>query len=177
MNWTPQKIKQLNFIASGLSVIILLIVIFMRKIHWETSIDFSFLPIFHSSLNAICAGILVAAYIKIKQGNIETHKRLMTTALIFSGLFLISYVLYHITSPEIKYCGEGVMRLIYFILLISHVILSAVAFPFILFAYIRGLTNQIQRHKKLTRIIFPIWLYICISGPICFILLYPCRMN
>jgi len=176
MNWTTQEIKRLNIIASVFSVVILLVVVFMRKIHIETSIDFSFLPIFHSSLNALAGIVLVFAYLQIKKGQIQNHKRLMTTALIMSGVFLVSYVLYHITTPEIRYCGVGTIRYVYFLLLISHVVLSGISFPFILFTYIRGLTDQRQRHKKLAKIIFPIWLYICISGPICFLMLYPCKL-
>lgn len=175
MIWTPQKIKRLNIIASIFSGIILLVVVFMRKIHIDTSIDFSFLPIFHSSLNAMAGIVLILAYIQIKKGQIEKHKQLMSSALIMSGVFLISYVLYHITTPEVRYCGIGLIRYIYFFILITHVVLSGISFPFILFTYIRGLTDQRARHKKLAKIVFPIWLYICFSGPICFLMLYPCK--
>ncbi len=175
MNWTPQQIKQLNVVATVLSVVILLVVVFMRKIQIETSIDFSFLPVFHSSLNALAGIVLILAYFQIKKGQIQNHKRLMTAALIMSGVFLISYVIYHITTPEIRYCGVGSIRILYFILLISHVVLSGISFPFILFTYIRGLTDQRQRHKKLAKLVYPVWLYICFSGPICYIMLYPCK--
>lgn len=175
MIWTPQKIKRLNIIASIFSGIILLVVVFMRKIHIDTSIDFSFLPIFHSSLNAMAGIVLILAYIQIKKGQIEKHKQLMSSALIMSGVFLISYVLYHITTSEVRYCGIGLIRYIYFFILITHVVLSGISFPFILFTYIRGLTDQRARHKKLAKIVFPIWLYICFSGPICFLMLYPCK--
>lgn len=174
MSWTQQEIKRLNIAASFFSALILLVVVFMRKIHIETNIDFSFLPIFHSSLNAVAGIVLIFAYIQIRKGNIQNHKRLMSTALIMSGVFLISYVLYHITTPELRYCGEGPIRAVYFLLLISHVVLSGISFPFILFTFIRGLTDQRVRHKKLAKIVFPVWLYICISGPICFLMLYPC---
>lgn len=174
MNWTPQKIKRLNIVASIFSGLILLVVVFMRKIHIKTSIDFSFLPVFHSSLNALAGIVLILAYIQIKKGQVQNHKRFMTTALIMSGVFLVSYVLYHITTPEVRYCGEGLIRYVYFFILITHVILSGISFPFILFTYIRGLTDQRAKHKKFAKIIFPIWLYICFSGPICFLMLFPC---
>lgn len=175
MIWTPKKIKQLNIVASIFSALILLVVVFMRKIHIETNIDFSILPVFHSSLNALAGIVLILAYIQIKKGQIEKHKRLMSTALIMSGVFLVSYVVYHITTPEVRYCGVGLNRYIYFFILITHVILSGISFPFILFTYIRGLTDQRTRHKKLAKIVYPIWLYICFSGPICFLMLYPCK--
>ncbi|MDQ3140904.1 MAG: DUF420 domain-containing protein [Bacteroidota bacterium] len=146
----------------------------MRKIHIDSSIDFSFLPAVYSSLNAFCAVILIIAYIHIRKGKIDTHRRLMKTAVIISSLFLFGYVLYHTTTPETLFCKQGPIRTIYFILLISHVILAAVSFPFVVFTFIRGLTGQVARHKKLARWVFPIWLYVCISGPLCYVLLYPC---
>jgi putative membrane protein len=174
MPWTQKSSKWLNVTATFLSAVILLFVIFMRKIHLNSSIDFTCLPMVYSSLNFICAFVLTAAFIQIKKGHIQNHKRLMTTAILISFVFLICYVTYHITSPEVKFCGTGAIRVAYFILLISHITLSGICFPFILFAYIRGLTQQVERHKKLAKIIFPLWLYICVSGPLCYILLYPC---
>ena len=174
MHWSESAIKKLNIFATIFSVLILLVVVFMRKIHVESTIAFSFLQKFHSSLNALCAVVLIAAFVQIKKRNIQNHKRLMTLAISISFLFLISYVIYHITSVEVKYCKEGWIRFIYFSLLISHVVLSGISFPFIVFTYVRGLTEQFERHKKLAKIIFPIWLYICISGPLCYLLLVPC---
>lgn len=174
MIWNAKSIRLLNITATIASVLILLVVIFMRKIHIDSEIDFRFLPKVYSTLNAICACVLIAAYLQIKKGNIINHKRLMTTAIMISFVFLICYVIYHVTTEEIRYCKEGGIRIVYFTLLISHVVLSGVSFPFVLFTYIRGLTDQVQRHKKLAKIIFPIWLYICISGPLCYVLLYPC---
>lgn len=174
MVWTEKSIRILNRIALFLSVVILLVVVFMRKIHFDTSIDFTFLPKIYSTLNLLCAIVLIAAFIQIKKKNIDNHKRLMTAAMIISFIFLICYVLYHVTSDEVKFCKTGAVRIVYFALLISHIILSGISFPFILFTYVQGLTNQREKHRKLAKIIFPIWLYICISGPLCYIMLYPC---
>ncbi len=174
MPWSDKSIKRINNTATGLSIIILLFVVFMRKIHLDLSMDFSFLPKVYSTLNTICAIVLISAYIQIRKGNIQNHKKLMTTAIIISFVFLLCYVLYHITSEEVKFCGTGAIRIFYFVLLISHIVLSGISFPFILFTYIRGLTDQVQRHKRMAKIIFPIWLYICMSGPLCYILIYPC---
>lgn len=174
MNWNDQSIKKLNLTGTILSVLILLVVVFMRKIHIETSIDFRFLPKVYTVLNAICAFVLIAAFVQIKRKNIINHKRLMTMAMIISTIFLICYVIYHITCPEVLYCKQGAIRTIYFVLLISHIVLAGFSFPFILFTYIRGLTMQVEKHKRLAKIIFPVWLYICISGPICYLMLLPC---
>lgn len=174
MSWSASSIKRLNVFAYLVSAIVLLVVASMRQIKIESSIDFSFLPAFHSSLNAFCGVLLLIAYFYIRRKNIQAHKRFMTAAIFCSLIFLISYVLYHITTPEVRYCKFGGIRTIYFVLLISHVVLSAFAFPFILFTYIRGLTNQHPSHEKMARWVFPIWLYICFSGPVCYLMLRPC---
>lgn len=176
MSWSDADIKKLNATAWILSTLILLVVVFMRKIHFDVDFDFSFLPAFHSTVNALCGIVLIMAYIQIRRKNIVAHKRWMSLAMIMSALFLISYVVYHTTTPEQKFCKEGMIRIVYFIFLISHVVLAAFSFPAILFAYIRGLTRQHPAHEKLARWVFPIWLYICISGPVCYLMLRPCMI-
>ncbi|MBK7231314.1 MAG: DUF420 domain-containing protein [Saprospiraceae bacterium] len=168
------NLKTWNRIATILSMVVLLVVVFMRKIHIDSSIDFSFLPPFYSMLNAIAAICLISAYIHIKNKRIEAHKRMIIWALGISFFFLICYVVYHITTPETSFCKEGFIRSIYFFLLITHIILAAVSFPFILFTFIRGYSMQVERHKKMARWVFPIWLYVCITGPICYLMLKPC---
>ncbi len=177
MSFSQSSISRMNRIATVISVVVLLVVVLMRKIKIDTSIDFSFLPPFYSLLNAIAAVILIIAYIQIKNKNIIGHKRSMIAALSISLLFLLCYVVYHVTTPETKYCGEGLSRTIYFVLLISHIVLAAVSFPFILFTFIRGYTMQTESHKKLAKYVFPVWLYVCITGPLCYLMLMPCYAN
>jgi len=117
---------------------------------------------------------LIIAYWHIKNRRIVQHQKIMTSAMLTSFIFLLCYVLYHITTPETMYCKEGVIRYVYFFLLISHVILAAISFPFVLFTFVRGYTRQDEAHKKMARWIFPIWLYVCITGPLCYLMLYPC---
>jgi len=166
--------KKMNRVAWVVTVVIIGIVTMMRRIHIDTSIDFSFLPAFHSSLNAITAVILVIAFVKIKQGNVHVHRKMMTAAIITSCLFLLSYVTYHITNPETVYCGTGVIRTLYLIILITHVILAGVIVPFILFTFIRAYTHQIEKHRRMARWVFPIWLYVAVSGPVVYLMLLPC---
>jgi putative membrane protein len=166
--------KRLNRIAWGITIVILAAVGMMRRIHLDTSIDFSFLPAFHSSLNAITALVLIAAFLQIKRGNVSGHRKLMVTAIISSCLFLLSYLTYHITTPETVYCGVGAVRMVYLFILITHVILAAVIVPFILFTFIRAYTGQIDRHRRLARWVFPIWLYVAVSGPVVYLMLLSC---
>jgi putative membrane protein len=93
--------------------------------------------------------------------------------MVCSALFLISYVLYHFTTPETRYGGQGTMRAIYFFFLITHVVLAAVTLPFILLTFTRAYTNQFERHKKMARWVFPLWLYVAVTGPICYLMLRP----
>lgn len=166
--------KKLNKLSWIVSIAVFLLVVMMRRIKIDTDIDFSFLPPFYSLLNAITALFLIVALVYIKKGMANQHRKMMTMALATSVLFLLCYVVYHITTPETLYCQEGPIRYVYFTLLISHIILAAVILPFILFTYIRAFTNQFQKHKAMARWVFPLWLYVALTGPIIYLMLRPC---
>jgi putative membrane protein len=171
--------KRLNVLTWVITIVVLLLVGVMRRPEVKEiaqsiiPFDTSFLPGIHASLNALVAVILILALIAIKQKKILLHKRLMIAALICSFLFLLSYVIYHLTNEETRFGGEGSIRYVYFFLLITHVILAAVTLPFILFTFIRGITRQDERHRKMARWIYPLWLYVAISGPLCYLMLKP----
>lgn len=165
---------KLNKWAWVVTIIVLFLVGLMRKTKIDLGVDFSFLPPIHASLNAICAVTLLAAFYYIRNGNIQLHRKFIYISMLLSALFLISYVLYHFTTPETLYCKEGAMRTIYFTLLISHIVTAGFILPFILFTFIRAYTGQYERHKKMARIVFPIWVYVAISGPLCYLMLQPC---
>lgn len=165
--------KRLNTLAYLVSAVVLLLVGAMRRYKIDLGIDFSFLPPIHASLNALAAVILVFALYFIKNKQVENHRRAIYAAMACSALFLISYVLYHFTTPETRYGGQGVMRTVYFFLLITHVVLAAVILPFILLTFTRAYTNQFERHKKMARWVFPLWLYVAVTGPLCYLMLRP----
>ena len=167
--------KKLNIYATIVSAVVLLLVATMRQIpRLDLGIDFSFLPAVYSFTNLLAAVFLVLALNFIRQKKVEQHRKMIYVALSMSTLFLLMYVLYHITTPEIKYCGEGIIRTVYFLLLVTHVVLAAVSFPFILFTFIRGYTMQVEKHKKMARWVYWVWLYVSISGPIVYLMLKPC---
>ncbi|HPG05489.1 MAG: DUF420 domain-containing protein [Saprospiraceae bacterium] len=166
--------RKLNVIAYIVSFVVLLLVALMRQFKFETEVDFSILPPFHATLNALTAVILVLAYIAVKRKKISLHRKLMITALITSLIFLISYVLYHITTEETRFCQPGAIRYVYFFLLMTHILLAAVSFPLVLFTFIRGYTGQIVQHRKMARWVYPLWLYVAITGPVCYLMLMPC---
>lgn len=167
--------KTLRVWAWVITVAVLFLVGLMRqvKIPLPEGVSFSFLPPIHASLNALTAVVLIFAFRFIKQKKVEQHRKAIYLAFALSVGFLLSYVLYHFTTPETLYGGEGFMRTVYFILLISHIVLAAGIFPFILFTFIRAYTNQIDQHKKMARWVFPFWLYVAITGPICYLMLLP----
>jgi putative membrane protein len=165
--------KKLNRVAWVVTAAVLSLVVMMRRIHLETAIDFTFLPALYSTLNALTAVVLIAGLYFIRQKQFEKHRFAMTFAMASSLLFLLGYVLYHITTPETKFGGEGSIRYVYFFLLITHVVLAAVIFPFILFTFIRAFTNQFDRHRKMAKWVYWIWLYVALTGPVLYFMIKP----
>lgn len=166
--------KKLTPYAYILSAIILLVVFGMRSFKIPVEEPLSFLPPFHSAVNALTGVVLIIALYFVKNKNIKAHRNMIMLGMGLSLIFLLSYVAYHLTSEETKYCGEGMIRTVYFLLLITHILSAAIIFPFILFTFIRGFTYQVEKHKRMARWVFPIWLYVCITGPICYLMLAPC---
>ena len=167
--------KRLKAIAWIVSAVVLLLVGAMRqvKIPMPEGVEFSYLPPLHAILNTLVAVFLITAVITVKRGSIIWHQRMIYAAMICSILFLLSYVVYHFTTEETKFGGEGAIRVVYFILLISHIVLAALSLPFILLAWIYGFTNQFQKHRQLVKFVFPVWLYVAVTGPICYLMLRP----
>ncbi|MBK9742155.1 MAG: DUF420 domain-containing protein [Saprospiraceae bacterium] len=171
-----KKAAVLNKISVVFTIVVLILVGLMRQYKFDVGIDFSFLPAVSSMLNSIVAVCLVMALIFIKRKQVEKHKKAIYAAMIFSALFFVCYILYHFTTVETRFCKEGAIRTIYYVLLFSHIILAGISLPFILFTFVRGFTYQVDRHRKMARWVFPIWLYVAISGPLVYILLKPCYL-
>ena len=168
--------KKLNRIAIVISIIVIGLAGAMRvpSLKIPTDIDFSFLPPIHAAMNMLTTLCLLLALYFIKNKNINAHRKAIYAALFFSMLFLLSYVTYHFTTSETLYCKEGPIRILYFFFLISHIVAAGGVFPFILFTFIRGYTGQVQRHRKMAKWVYPIWLYVAITGPIVYFMLKPC---
>ncbi|MCK0122935.1 DUF420 domain-containing protein [Gelidibacter sp. F2691] len=169
--------KKYNKWIIVLSIVIPLVVaglfgVNLRDMGYDVA-PLTFLPPIYASINALTAVLLVVGFLAIKNKKIALHKKLMSTAIGCSVLFLVMYVAYHMTSNSTSYGGMGAMRTIYFFILISHIILSVVIIPFVLITYVRAITNNIERHKKIARITFPLWLYVAVSGVIVYIMISP----
>ncbi len=167
--------KKLGVVAWILSAVVLLLVVCMQKIRLPLPDGWSTmgLPAFHASVNALVGAFLVVSLVAIKMGKVRLHRSTMVLAMVFSVVFLMSYVAYHMTNDPTRYGGEGIMRTVYFFLLITHIILAAVSLPFILFTFIAAWTNRFQAHKRLARWVYPMWLYVALSGPVCYLMLKP----
>jgi putative membrane protein len=135
--------------------------------------DFSFLPPIYATINGLTAVGLVGAVIAIKNGRRKLHENLIKGCMGLSALFLIMYIAYHITSESTPFGGQGTIRYVYYFILISHILLSIVVIPFVLFTFVRALSGNFERHKKLAKYTFPLWLYVAVSGVLVYLMISP----
>jgi putative membrane protein len=134
-------------------------------------VDLRFLPAVNAGFNSLSAALLTAGFVFIKQGKPHLHKYAMVGAFAASALFLVSYVTYHYVHGDTKFIGEGVIRPVYFAILVSHILLSVVVVPGALFAFWFAGTKRFVQHKKVTRVLFPVWLYVSVTGVVIFFML------
>ena len=130
------------------------------------------LPTLNASLNALASVFLVAGYVMIRSRRIDAHRRCMLSALGTSALFLISYVIYHANAGSVPFTGTGAVRVVYFAVLIPHIILAAAILPLALITTARGLRGDYTRHVRIARWTLPIWLYVSVTGVIVYLMLY-----
>jgi putative membrane protein len=174
----------------GVSIIIPIAVALLLFLPYKINLPVSivaFLPGFNAGINSLTALLLLSALWAIKQKNIELHKNLMLSAFILGAIFLLSYVTYH-SSTESTIFGDinhngvleadekaelGISRVVYLFVLLSHILLAIIVLPFVLFALFNALTDRIERHKKIVKFAFPIWLYVSVSGVIVFLMIRP----
>lgn len=133
----------------------------------------SFLPPIYAAINGLTAVVLVAGVLAIKYGKRKLHQRFMTTAIALSLAFLVMYIAYHMTTDSTKFGGEGIIKYVYFFILITHIILSIIVIPLVLVTYVRALAQVFDKHKKIAKITFPIWLYVAVTGVVVFLMISP----
>lgn len=145
------------------------------------------LPAFNAVINSMTAILLIAALFAIKAKNVSLHRTFTTSAFVLGTLFLVSYIIYHASSTSTVY-GDinhdgflsdaetaeiGSMRAVYLVTLLSHIALSIVVVPFVLLAFYYSLSNQVQKHRKIVKFTFPVWLYVSVSGVVVYLLISP----
>ncbi|OYZ01898.1 MAG: hypothetical protein B7Y37_04695 [Sphingobacteriia bacterium 28-36-52] len=178
-----------NWLIGIFSIVVFIVVVVLGKFKLDVELGFDvhIFATINAFVNASIALVLVAALVAVKKKNYELHKKFMITALIFSILFLLSYIAHHLLAGEAKYgdsnhdgmvdeaekLAAGAMRIVYLVILITHIILAAIILPFILFTAYRGLTSEFPAHKKLARITWPLWFYVAVTGPIVYFMISP----
>ncbi|AUP78881.1 DUF420 domain-containing protein [Flavivirga eckloniae] len=165
--------KKYNKLIVALSILIPVVVAVLFGIKIPNVEPLTFLPPIYATVNGITALVLVLAVFQIKKGNRTTHEKLMKLAIMLSVSFLAMYVAYHMTSDSTKYGGEGAIKYVYYFILLTHILLSIVVIPFVLITYVRGITNNIEKHKKIAKITYPLWLYVAVTGVVVYIMISP----
>jgi len=178
MSINPVKANDTKYLVliAVLSVavpLLVTLVLFVPQTGKLGDVDVTFLPKLHALLNSFTAVALVVGYRFIKKGNIRFHRFSMTTAFVLSAFFLISYVTYHYQAAPTSYGGVGIMRTIYYFVLISHIILAALIVPFVLLSVYFAISKQFVRHKRISRWTFPLWLYVAVTGVLVYFMISP----
>ena len=167
------KEKKVNRGIMIISILIPLVVAILFGVRLPNVEPLSFLPPIYASINGLTALLLIAAVWAIKNGKRQLHQNLMTSCIALSLVFLAMYVAYHMTSDSTSFGGEGIIRYVYYFILISHVLLSIAIIPLVLHTYARAYLKKFERHKKLARITFPIWLYVAVTGVVVYLMISP----
>ncbi|RAU83524.1 DUF420 domain-containing protein [Pontibacter arcticus] len=172
---TNKNDRQFLTIIAVLSVAIPVVVavLFLMPKSGESKVDVSFLPPFYAFLNFLTSIALVIGYYQIKKNNTKAHRAAMLTAFGLSSVFLVSYVIYHFFGVRTIYGGDGLLKYIYYFILITHIILAVVIVPLVLLSVYFGITNQLAKHRRISRWTFPIWLYVAVTGVLVYLLISP----
>ena len=154
----------------SVAIPVVVAILFGVRVDYELPI---FLPPIYSSLNALTAVLLVLALVAIKSKKIKLHQRLMQTCIALSLVFLVMYIAYHMTTDPTTFGGEGYVKSLYFFILISHILLSIVLIPLVLISYVRAFQEEFPAHRKISKITFPIWLYVAVTGVVVYLMISP----
>jgi putative membrane protein len=167
--------KKAGWLIGIFSFVVFAVVVSLGRIHLKVDLGFDVhvFATINAVINSIIAVLLVAALIAVKNKNYLLHKKMMMASLVLSIVFLVSYIAHHLLAGDTKFGGEGIIRTIYYIILITHIFLAAVILPFILYTAYRALTGEFDKHKKLAKITWPLWFYVAVTGPIVYLLISP----
>lgn len=171
----PVKEQKANWLINILAVVIPLAVAILLGIRQKVDLGSwtTYLPHINGIINSLTSVLLLMGLYFIRQNNVAAHRRVMLTAFMFGSLFLVSYVLYHLTNESTAFGGQGWVRPVYYFLLVSHIVLSVIVVWFVLRAVYFALSGQIGRHKQTVKYAFPIWLYVSITGVVVYMMIKP----
>ncbi len=167
------KEKKFNRLITVISIIVPLVVALLFGVKIPNVDRLGFLPPMYASINGLTAVLLVFALWAIKNGKRALHQKIMTTCIVLSLLFLMMYITYHMTSESTTFGGVGAIKYVYYVILITHIVLSIVIIPLVLKTYTKAYLKKFEAHRKLAKITFPIWLYVAVSGVIVYLMISP----
>lgn len=164
-------------LAMIVSIVVFILVVLLNKRVLNPPTEFPEfiykLPLLHAIINGTCAVLLILSLRAIKAKKIAKHKSLNLAAFGLSAIFLISYVVYHFFVPETTYGGEGILRTVYYFILVTHIVLAALVLPLILLSFWYALNAKIEKHRKIVRFSYPIWLYVAVTGVLVYLIISP----
>lgn len=131
------------------------------------------LPLLNATINGTCSLLLISSLMAIKRKNIQLHKKLNITTFVLSSLFLVSYIIFHSFGVETRFPADNPLRPFYLVILLTHIILAALVLPLVLVSFYLGLTGKVERHRKVSRFTFPVWLYVTVTGVVVYLMISP----
>lgn len=172
--WKKNDGKARGFIILVSIIVFAAISVLSRvKLDVQLGFDEHLFAKINATINSAVAILLIAGLVAVKSKQYLFHKRIMITAIILSCLFLISYICHHLFTGETKFGGTGTIRYIYYFILGTHIVLAGIILPFILFTAYRAMTGEWTKHRKLSKITWPIWLYVAVTGVIVYLMINP----
>lgn len=167
--------KAARWLIFTVSFVVFAAVVLLSRVKLDVQLGFDehLFAKLNAIINSLVSLLLVFGLVAVKQRKYALHRRIMITAIILSCLFLVSYICHHLFTGDTKFGGQGSIRYVYFFILITHIILAAVILPFILYTAYRGLTGEWAKHRKLSKITWPVWLYVSLTGVAVYLMISP----
>lgn len=171
---TLEKKGPAIIIAISIAVpLVVVLLMFMPERYNFLGVESGLFPLFHAVINGMTALLLLTGFTLIKKGNKQAHRKVMTTAFVLSAIFLVSYVISKISNEPVPYPEEAPLRILYLFILLTHIVLSGIILPIVLYTMYFAWTQKFEKHKKLARWTFPIWMYVAITGVLVYVFMYP----
>jgi putative membrane protein len=165
--------KKYRPLVIAASVLVPVVVAILFTVRIPDAEPLTFLPPIYAGINALTSLLLIAALYFIKNGQRKIHETLMKVCIGLSLIFLVMYIAYHMTTDPTPFRGEGVIKYVYYFILISHILLSIIVIPLVLTSYTRAISSEFIFHKKISKITFPVWLYVAVTGVIVYLMISP----
>ena len=165
--------KKYRPLVIAASVLVPIVVAILFTVRIPDADPLTFLPPIYAGINALTSLLLIAALYFIKNGQRKIHEVLMKVCIGLSLIFLVMYIAYHMTTDPTPFGGEGVVKYVYYFILVSHILLSIIVIPLVLTSYTRAISSEFISHKKISKITFPVWLYVAVTGVIVYLMISP----